>query len=360
MFPILRYLLGAGLGLSLHAGAEEPLRRYLYAATPDGAQFETGSGEGLLVFDIDNGFKLVRRIGGLSLQTGTRGLTGCTATHSLYYSTTGQGLGRLDLETDKVVWESKLTAGCDRSSVLPDGSKIFAPTGWWDKGETGGLIVVDGKTGKELERISIGQQAHNSIMSPDGSRLFLGTTTTLTVLNPQNGKVIQQIKDVGEAGVFPFTFNHDLTRAYVCLGQHVGFDVVDLTAGRAIHRVLAGDAPIPHRTHGAALSPDESELWISDQDGQQLFVFDATKTPPAAKTKVALSVKGHGWVNFSMDGDYVWSHAPEVFDARTKKAVAILRDESGKPFGSSKLIEVQMRGHKVIAVSNEFGLGRRK
>ena len=104
MIPLLRYLLGAGLILALHAGAEEPLRRYLYAATPDGAQFETGSGEGLLVFDIDHGFKLVRRIGGLSLQTGTRGLTGCTATHSLYYSTTGQGMGRLDLETDKVIF----------------------------------------------------------------------------------------------------------------------------------------------------------------------------------------------------------------------------------------------------------------
>ena len=49
MIPLLRYLLGAGLILALHAGAEEPLRRYLYAATPDGAQFETGSGEGLLV-----------------------------------------------------------------------------------------------------------------------------------------------------------------------------------------------------------------------------------------------------------------------------------------------------------------------
>ena len=360
MIPLLRYLLGAGLGLALHAGAEEPLRRYLYAATPDGAQFETGSGEGLLVFDIDNGFKLVRRIGGVSLQTGTRGLTGCTATHSLYYSTTGQGMGQLDLETDKVVWESKLSAGCDRSSVLPDGSKVFAPTGWWDKGETGGFIVVDGTTGKELERIPIGQQAHNSIMSPDGSRLFLGTTTTLTVLNPQNGKVIQQIKDVGEAGVFPFTINHDLSLAYVCLGQHVGFDVVDLTAGRAIHRVLAGDAPIAHRTHGAALSPDESELWISDQIGKQLFVFDATRMPPVAKTSVALSITGHGWVNFSMDGAYAWSHAPEVFDARTKKVVVTLRDESGKPFGSSKLIEVQMRGSKVIAVSNEFGLGRKK
>ncbi len=102
-----------------------PLPWYLYAPAPEGAPFETGSGEGLLIFDIDHGFNLVRRIGGWSLQTGTRGRTGCRGPHSRSYSTTGQGMGRFVLETDMVIWETKLPAGCDRSSVLPDGSRVF-------------------------------------------------------------------------------------------------------------------------------------------------------------------------------------------------------------------------------------------
>jgi hypothetical protein len=154
--------------------------------------------------------------------------------------------------------------------------------------------------------------------------------------------------------------NRKLTVAYVCLGQHVGFDVVDLAAGKPIHRVLAGETPIAHRAHGAALTPDESELWISDQVGKKLFIFDATQMPPVAKGHVDLSTGGHGWVNFSMDGTYAWSHSPDIFDARTKKQVATLRDENGKPFGSSKLIEVQFRGGKVARVGSEFGLGRKE
>ena len=60
------------------AHAEEKLHRFLYAATPDGAQVESASGMGILVFDIDDGFKFVRRIEGPMLKGGTRGMTGTT------------------------------------------------------------------------------------------------------------------------------------------------------------------------------------------------------------------------------------------------------------------------------------------
>ena len=338
--------------------ADTALHRYLYCATPDGAQPESASGEGLLVFDIDAGFKFVRRIANSNLTFGARGLTGCLATHSLYYSTTDRRLGQFDLETEKVVWENQFSGGCDRSSVTLDGKLVYAPTGWWEKSGQSGFIVIDGNTGAEIKRIEVGENAHNSIVSLDGTRLFLGTTTKLTVFNAKDGRVLKSIPDVGESGVFPYTVNSKLAYAFVCLGRHVGFDVVDLNQGKAVHRVLAGEAPIAHRTHGAALTPDESELWISDQDGKKLFIFDATQMPPVAKGNVSLSVGGHGWVNFSLDGQYAWCHTPDVFDARTKKQVATLRDENGKPFGSSKLIEVHFKDGKVVRMSSEFGLGR--
>jgi len=339
--------------------ADEPIHRYLYAATPDGAQMESASGMGLLVFDIDAGFKFVRRIEGPNLQGGVRGLTGSTESHSLFYSTTDKRMGRLDLETDKVIWEKQYSGGCDRSSAMLDGSKVFAPTGWWEPTDNGGFVVIDGVTGNELRRIKVGKGAHNSIMTPEGSRLFLGTQTTLTVFDPKDETVIKTIPDVGEFGVFPFTVNSKMTHAFVCLGKHVGFDVVDLAQGKPIHRVLAGDAPIAHRTHGSALTPDETELWISDQVGKKLFIFDATKMPPAPIGSVDLSTGGHGWVNFSLDGAYAWSHTPDIFDARTKKKIATLSDENGKPFATSKLIEVHLRGGKVERVGSEFGIGRK-
>ncbi len=333
-------------------------KRFLYVSTPDGAQSEGRAGNGILVFDIDDGHKFVRRIDIPIFEEGLRGFTGSAKTHCVYFSTTNYRLGCFDLEAERIVWEKTYDAGCDRSSITQDGRKIYVPTGWWYKAQDSGLLVVDAENGELLKRIQVGPQAHNSIVSLDGRFVFLGTETMLTVFDTSDESVVRQIKDVGERGVFPYTVNSRNRIAYVCLGNHVGFDVVDLQTGEVLHRVFAGAERIAHRTHGAGLTPDEEELWISDQEGRKLFIFDATKMPPLPKGHVELSDGGHGWVCFSLDGQYVWCHTPDVFDAKTKQQIATLRDENGKPVGSSKFIEVHFRDGKVVEMGNEFGLGR--
>ncbi len=209
-----------------------------------------------------------------------------------------------------------------------------------------------------LKRLPAGPAAHNSIVSLDGLFAYLGTDTNLWVFRASDDSLVRNINNVGESGVFPFTLDSRNRFAYVCLGKHVGFDVVDLRTGEVPHRVLAGSEPIPHRTHGAALTPDEKELWISDQEGKKLFIFDATEMPPKKIGHVELTQGGHGWVTFSLDGRYAWCYTPDVIDARTRKNVATLRDENGKPVCGSKFIEVHFREGKVVEMGDQFGLGR--
>jgi DNA-binding beta-propeller fold protein YncE len=328
-------------------------------STPDGAQQEGRSGNGILIFDIDDGHRFVRRIDIPVFEEGIRGFTGNLRTHSVYFSTSNRRVGAFDLEKEQVVWNRTYEAGADRSSITLDGKKLYVPTGWWDNAEDGGLLVLDAADGKLLKRIRVGPQAHNSFVSLDGRFVYLGTRTMLTVFDTADERVIQQVKDVGEYGIFPYTVNSANAIAYVCLGKTVGVDVVDLKAGKVLHRVLAGTEPIGHRTHGAGLTPDESELWISDQAGKKLFIFDASTLPPRPKGHVELSMGGHGWVTFSLDGKYAWSHTPDIFDARTKARVGSFKDEKGNPVAGSKFIEVHFRGGKVVQMGNEFGLGRR-
>lgn len=341
------------------AFSQSETKRYLYMSTPDAAQKEGRSKAGIMIFDIDDGHKLVRRIDIPIFEEGLRGFAGNLKTHRVVYSSTNHRLGSFDLETEKKVWEVVLPAGCDRSSITMDGKKIYVPTGFWYAGEDAGLLVVNADNGELIKRINVGPQAHNSIVSLDGKRLYLGTRTMLSIFDTDSEKLIRQIKDVGERGIFPYTMDSRQKIGYICLGNHVGFDVVDLQEGKVLHRVIAGPEDIPNRTHGAALTPDETELWISDQKGKKLFLFDATKMPPAQMGHLDLSVGGHGWVTFSLDGKYAWTHTPDVFDVKTKKLVATLRDEAGTPVSGSKFIEIHFRDGKVVEMSNEFGLGRK-
>ena len=349
------FLITLALLVSLTARAAEE-KHYLYLTTPDGAQV-SGSGNGILVFDIEDGHRFVRRIDVPVFKEGLRGFCANGPTHSAYYSSDKRLLGRFDLETEKVVWERRHETGADRVAVTPDGKKLYVPSGWWATG-TNEWLVVDAANGDILKHIKVRGTAHNTIVSLNGAFAYLASAETLTVVRTSDDTVVKVINPIGGGGVFPFTVDSRNKFAYVCLGQQIGFDVADLESGKVLHRVLAGDTPLARRTHGAGLTPDEKELWISDQYGKKLFVFDATAMPPTAKGSVDLSAGGHGWVTFSLDGRFAWCHTPDVIDAKTKKIVATLKDEKGKPISSSKFVEVHLRDGKVVRVGDQFGVGR--
>ena len=105
------------LSITTLASAQPPTKRYLYMSTPDAAQKDYRSGQGILIFDIDQDHKFVRRIDVPAFQEGLRGFTGNLKTHRAYFSTSNRRVGAFDLETEKVVWDKTYEAGADRSSI---------------------------------------------------------------------------------------------------------------------------------------------------------------------------------------------------------------------------------------------------
>src|SRR5437868_1036242 len=65
------FLVGA-LPSALGLSAASQTKRYLYMSTPDASQENYKSGQGILVFDIDDGHKFVRRIDGRFLYLGNQ------------------------------------------------------------------------------------------------------------------------------------------------------------------------------------------------------------------------------------------------------------------------------------------------
>src|ERR1700694_4551003 len=95
-----------------------PVKHYLYVATPGIRDYLGYGGHGLLVFDMDNHYKFVKRIHTQALNSdGTpsnvKGISVSIPLNSIYISTL-ESIQRIDLTTEKILWEKKFAGGCDR------------------------------------------------------------------------------------------------------------------------------------------------------------------------------------------------------------------------------------------------------
>ena len=95
-------------------------------AEPGIRNYVEHGGIGVLVFDVDNGHRFVRRIPTLSVRAGeepenVKGIAASAATGRLYVSTTKRVLA-FDLTTDALLWNRAYEGGCDRlAHSLPTG-----------------------------------------------------------------------------------------------------------------------------------------------------------------------------------------------------------------------------------------------
>ena len=337
-------------------------RHLLYVAVPGVRDYLEYGGHGLLVFDIGNGHKFVKRIATLGLdETGrplnVKGICASAATQRLYISTIKQ-LMCLDLATEKILWERKYDAGCDRMAITPDGKTIYLPSlegpHWY---------VVDAQNGEVLRKIVTDSGAHNTICGLSGSFAYLAGLKS-PLLRVVDAKT-DSIKTVGpfSASVRPFTIDGQEKRCYVNVNDLLGFEVGDLETGLKLHSVtVAGFQKGPTKrhgcpSHGIGLSPDEKELWLTDAFNSRVHIFDLAALPPKQLLSIELRDQP-GWITFSIDGKLAYPSTGEVIDTKTRQIVASLTDEEGRPVQSEKMLDVYMRGPKATRIGDQFGLGR--
>jgi hypothetical protein len=345
------------------ASEKSPEGRFLYVAVPGVRNYLEYGGHGVLVFDINREHRFVRRIPARGLDAkgaplNVKGICASATTGRLYVSTL-EYLTCFDLRTDAILWEKRYEGGCDRMSISPDGKFIYLPSL-----EKAHWHVVDGATGDVLAKLVPDSGAHNTIVSLDGQSAFLAglKSPLLRVADTSKHAIVREVGPFS-APIRPFTINGRATICYVNVNELLGFEVGDLVTGKKLHRVEVPGfkkGPVKRHgcpSHGIGLTPDEKEIWLTDAFNERLHLFDATVEPPKVITSIKLRDQP-GWITFSRDGAYAYPSTGEVIDARTRKILVQLTDETGAAVQSEKMIELQFAGGKVIAQGDQFGLGR--
>jgi len=353
---------GRGVGAGLPGPAETHERR-LYVAVPGIRNYLDYGGHGLLVYDIDNGHRLIKRIPTAGLDAkgvpnNVKGISASAITKRVYISTIQQ-LMCLDLVSEKLLWERQYEGGCDRMSITPDGRLIYVPSlegAFWN--------VVRGEDGEIVAKVVTNSASHNTIIGIKGDEAYLAGLHSphLTVCSTRTHQIIKTVGPFA-ASIRPFTVNGSQTLCFINVNELLGFEVGDLTKGRKrFHVEVAGFEKGPTKrhgcpSHGIGLTPDETELWLTDAHNSRLHIFDTTVMPPRQVTSIALKDQP-GWITFTIDGQYAYPSTGDVIDVKTRQIVGELKDEAGKPVQSEKLLEIDFQDNQPTKVGDQFGIGR--
>jgi DNA-binding beta-propeller fold protein YncE len=366
-----RHFIGIALcGAALVAAAGDPElvsgrseQHLLYVATPGIRNYVEYGGVGLLVYDMDNGHRFVRRIPTFDVPAGqqpenVKGIAANGKTGRLYVSTIRR-LASFDLATDRMVWNREYEGGADRMALSPDGRILYLPSL-----EGPHWHAIDATSGDVLEKIVPNSAAHNTVYGPDGRRVYLAglRSPILSIADPRTHTIVGGVGPFSNS-VRPFTINAKQTLCFVNVNDLLGFEIGDIRTGKVLHRVeVAGHEKGPVKrhgcpSHGIALTPNEKEIWLADAANSKMHVFDATVMPPRQVTSIALRDQP-GWITFSLDGRYAYPSTGEVIDAKTRRIVATLADETGRAVQSEKVVEVVFSGGKTTRAGDQFGIGR--
>ena len=352
-------------GIARMVAAPAKQQHFLYVATPGIRNYVEYGGIGLIVYDMENGHRFVKRTPTFDIAPGAppenvKGIAAHGETGRVYISTPKR-VGAFDIATGARIWVQEYEGGADRISLSPDGKTLYVPSF-----EGPHWHAVNASDGKVLKKLVLDSGAHNTLYGPDGKRVYLAglKSPILSIADATKHEVIGGVGPFSNS-VRPFTINASQTLCFVNVNDLLGFEIGDIKTGKMLHRVTVTGyekGPVKRHgcpSHGIGLRPDEKELWLSDGANSKVHVFDMTVMPP--KQTTTLSVRDQpGWITFSMDGRYAYPSTGEVFDAQTKKIVATLADESGNAVHSEKMVEVVFSDGKPSVSGDQFGIGRRR
>jgi DNA-binding beta-propeller fold protein YncE len=300
------------LGLGTSARRPGPAERHLlYVASPGTRNYVQYGGVGVLVFDIDDGYRFVRRIptwpaaADSTKVENVKGIVASAQTGRIYVTSLTRVIA-IDAVSGPTIWDRAYDGGTDRLAISPDGRTLFVP-----QFEGPAWHVVDAGNGDVLGTIETKSGSHNTIASADGRFVYLAglKSATLSIADARERRLVGAVGPFSNV-VRPFTVNGAGTLVFVNVNDLLGFEIGDVRTGKMVHRVeVTGyqKGTVKRHgcpSHGIALTPDERELWLADCANSAIHVFDATVMPPKQVSSLPMR-DCVGWVSFSTDGKVV-------------------------------------------------------
>lgn len=173
----------------------------------------------------------------------------------------------VDLTTGAEIGRAATGKNPHEIAISPDGREAAVVA---YGGKTIDIFDIAAREKRRTIDLAANEGPHGVVWLPDG-RIVATTerSQSLTIVDTTKDDAVSAVS-TGEKGTHMVAVSPDGRLAYTANIQSGSVSVIDLTEGELIRNVQLGGAP-----EGIALTPDGATLWVGDNQGARVIVFDA-------------------------------------------------------------------------------------
>ena len=232
----------------------------------------------------------------------------------------------VDTATNNIIATIKLTGRPNQCAVTPDGHYVAVPI--VDKDV---VDIVDVQQQKVVKTLPV-SKPHNAFNAGSNRYLFVSAMGT-SQINIIDLTTMAYSAKVSVGGIpRPYVVTPDGTTMYVAVTDLHGFMKVEVASGNIQRVAMPAENHTPKQrpfepsntlTHGLALTPDGTELWVTSLLDNSLYVYEVKANKITGRVPVG---DGPNWVTFSPDGKYVCvsntgTNDVSIIDVQTRREV---------------------------------------
>src|SRR5579864_914770 len=233
----------------------------------------------------------------------------------------------IDTATKQTIGTVEVSGRPNQCAVTPDGKYVAVPIRDGDR-----VDVVDVAQQKIVKTLPI-KEPHNALNTGSNRYIYVSSMGSheIDLIDLQKMDFAAHIPAGGRPR--PYAISSDGKNMYVALANLHGFAIVDIPGQKVTERV---EIPAQHATlrkleyetpdtltHGLALTPNGSELWVSSLLDDAMYIYDIKAKKVTGRVSTGT---GPNWIVFTPDGKYACisntdTNDVSIIDVKTRREV---------------------------------------
>jgi YVTN family beta-propeller protein len=234
----------------------------------------------------------------------------------------------IDTASRQTIATVKVSGRPNQCAATPDGKYVVVPIRDGDS-----VDIIDAKQEKIVKNLPI-KEPHNALNTGSNRYIYVSSMggNEIDLIDLEKMEYAAHIPVGGRPR--PYVVSPDGNTMYVALANLHGFVIVDIPGRKVLERV---EIPTEHATlrkleyetpdtltHGLALTPDGSELWVSSLLDDAMYIYDVKAKKVTGRVSTGM---GPNWIVFTPDGKYACISNTDtddvsVIDVKRRREVA--------------------------------------